>query len=320
MIELLLPPLQRAALQIGTLLLVGTLAWKVVLQGAVTNAFATAGRADEGGVLARRLERRVVRIALGIALALVLVWALRLYVQLLGFRDPFAPLREDLEFLLTGTFWGTVWIAQGGIVVLLALTLALLARSARTDDERPSGAAALLWPIAGMATGALVLSLAFSSHALSVESNRTLALAADTIHTLAAGAWLGSLAIILTHSWRTPDSEGLAFAAQLRAFSPIALGAVPLLLLAGSILSWHHLALPGDLWRTGYGRVLSAKIALVGVVLLFGFLNWRRGLPNLAAEAGRSSIRKQAAWELAVALLVLLLTAVLTGAERPGPG
>lgn len=321
MIELLLPPLQRAALQIGTLLLVGTLAWKVVLQGAITDAFTTAGREDEGGALARKLERRVVRIALAVALGLVLVWALRLYVQLLGFRDPFVPLREDLDFLLTGTFWGTVWIAQGGIVLLLALALALLTRSASTDREgKPSGTALSLWAVVALATGALVLSLALSSHALSVESNRTLALAADALHTLAAGAWLGSLAIILTHAWRAPDPEGLAFAAQLRAFSPIALAAVPLLLLAGSVLSWHHLTLPGDLWRTGYGRILSAKVALVGVVLLFGFLNWRRGLPSLDAEPGRSSVRRQAAWELAVALLVLLLTAILTGAGRPGPG
>jgi putative copper export protein len=164
---------------------------------------------------------------------------------------------------------------------------------------------------------ALALTLSLSSHALSVEGNRALAVAADLLHTITAGAWIGSLFWVLATA-KLPDMDrrGL-FGAQLQMFSPIAVVAVATLVLMGSYLAWEYLITLSDLWSSVYGLLLLAKIATAAAVLLAGFINWRRGMPNIDSPDTRSAIARRAAWEVGTAVLVLLLTGFLTGAPRP---
>ena len=53
------------------------------------------------------------------------------------------------------------------------------------------------------------------------------------------------------------------------------------------------------------------KLVLVAVVLGLGALNYRRLAPRLGSSAGDRALRRSAAWELVVANLVLVVTAVL---------
>src|SRR5690606_36023333 len=110
---------------------------------------------------------------------------------------------------------------------------------------------------------------------------------ADAVHGLAASAWIGSLALILLAGRAIQDAEvgRELFAAQIRAFSPVAIVCVGALVSMGVVLSWTHLTSVSDFWTMNYGRILSAKIFLAGAVFLAGFINWRRGVPALAAEA-----------------------------------
>jgi copper transport protein len=237
--------------------------------------------------------------------------------QVAAFRDPFVPLWEDVSFLLFETFWGTVWMAQGALLVLLAI--AFWRARAAGPSTTPGEAPAVWWITAALAV-AVVATLALSSHAMGVERGRAWFVAADALHGLTAGTWIGSLAVILAVG--RVGSGGAndvgAFAAQIRSFSPLALASGITLVVMGSLLSWTHVQSLANLVGTPYGRILAAKVGLAGVVFAAGFWNWRRGLPRCDHPEGAAALRARAAGEVFMALGVLLLTAVLVNSPKPG--
>lgn len=305
--ETLLYILQQSLLLAGTLLAVGCVAWRVLI------APRAAAQAGLDVAALSIVERRVAHMGLVAALALLPVWGLRLFVQLQGFRDPFVPISEDLSFLVGDTFWGTVWLAQGAVLLLLPVAFGLARASTNAERSRLSGG----WWASGALTTGLVLTLALSSHAMGVTSGRALAVAADGLHALAGGAWIGSLAFILLVGRDRADG-GPLFAGQLRAFSPVAVVCVITLTAMGVGLSWVHLSAWSDLWSTAYGRTLSLKVGVAGGALFLGLLNWRRGLPVVGTPEGDRRVRRQASAEVLLVVVVLVLTAVLTQTPKPG--
>ena len=297
---------QQWALFCGVVIVVGCVTWV----GAVAPRISAQVDRDGADGL-RRIERRVASIGAFAVVGLVAAWSLRMVVQVMGFRDPFVPLWEDVSFLLFETFWGTVWMAQGAALPILGAAF-WLARGPASVAPRSSWA----WWVAGGFVLALVATLALSSHAMGVDSGRSLIVAADAMHTLAAGAWIGSLGIILT-AGRWSEPGGGLFAAQLRRFSQVALVSVVALTSMGVVLSWTHLQTLSDLWTTGYGRVLSAKVGVVVLVLLLGFWNWRTGLRGLDTSDGAAKVQRGAALEVSLALGVLMLTAILVHQAKP---
>lgn len=267
--------------------------------GAATGAD-SAGDTDE---LHRRYAAQAARLGMLACAALLLVWALRLAVQVMEFRDPFEPLVNDVQFLLGATTWGNVWIAQGALLCWLGAGF-LLAAGRRGLGRM--GIALML----GVA--ALALTNAMSSHAMAGQQWRALGVAADMLHGLAAGAWLGSLAVVVV---LRGSREG--FATLLHVFSPLAQASVAVLLAAGVALSVYHLPSVDALWSTTYGRLLLAKTGVALCVMAAGYLNWRRGLPALAA-GGAAGVRRRIAFELGCAALVLAITAVLAGTGMEG--
>jgi putative copper export protein len=269
-------------------------------------------RAELGTIAAR-----VARLGMITALVLLLAWSLRMVAQVMAFRDPFVPLREDVSFLLFETFWGTVWMAQGVVLVLLAVAFLAARRTRGPEDPlRPSSA----WWAAGALVLGLAATLALSSHAMGVERGRPFLVAADALHALAAGTWIGSLAVILGVGRGALEAEGdpSAFAAQIRSFSPLALVSGLTLLAMGVLLSWTHVQTFANLFGTRYGRILTAKIGVAGAVFAAGFWNWRRGVPACDRPQGAAEVRSRAAGEVFFAVGVLLLTAVLVNSPKPG--
>jgi putative copper export protein len=304
---------QQWVLFSGTVLVVGCVAWRV--QVAPRAALALPG---EVGSALHGIESRVVRMGFRLALVLVGAWLLRMVVQVMGFRDPFVPLWDDVSFLLFETFWGTVWMAQGVVLTLLAAALRWAgAPGATPRAEGATYALGMAWSVVSILVVALTISLALSGHAVGADA-RSLAVTADAAHTLAAGGWVGSLAVILLVG---RPSEGHAdpsvFAAQIRAFSPMALVAGGGLVAMGVVLSWTHLHAVSDLWTSGYGRLLSAKVSLALVIFSLGFWNWKRGVPVCDRPEGAAAVRARAAWEVGLAVLVILLTAMLVHATKP---
>ena len=319
-IEASLPLLQRWIGHVSVLGLVGVAAWVAWVRRATPSRLRAGLSPEEAGSAIAALTGRVERIGLGAALGLLVAWSLAFVVQVAAFRDPFVPLREDVAFLLWNTSWGGAWLVQGSVGVVLLLVFLRLVRS-RGGARRKTGESGRMSAgrrsVAGLVL-LLPLTQALSGHAMGETGLiRVVAVGTDTMHGLAAGIWIGSLAVILLANGPAPRNRPL-LAAQLRAFSPLAVLGVSLLVAAGGILSVIHLSAVADLWQAVYGRTLLAKVTVAGVALALGYRNWRRGLPRIeetAAEAER--VRVRAATEVAVALAVLGLTAFLTTLPTP---
>ncbi len=145
---------------------------------------------------------------------------------------------------------------------------------------------------------------------------------ADGLHILGAGGWIGTLLLVVAVGLpvvlRLDASErGPAAGDLINAFSPVALGAAGLLALTGLIAAWVHLGALSALWQTGYGRTLILKLGVLAVVAGTGAYNWRWVRPALGDEVGAWRIRKSATVELAVAAVVLAITAFLVATPTP---
>jgi len=146
----------------------------------------------------------------------------------------------------------------------------------------------------------------------------------NPVHRLAAGFWIGTLFIVvvaglapLLRSAVVGERRGAFAAAMINAFSPLALGSAFVLVVFGVITAWRHLKVLAALWTTPYGYALIAKLSVVLVVVALGAWNWRRQRPLLGSESAAGAIRRSASAELAAALVVLILTAILVSLPTP---
>jgi putative copper export protein len=144
------------------------------------------------------------------------------------------------------------------------------------------------------------------------------------VHLLAGGLWIGTLfalvvaglGVVLRHP-AAPERRGAIASDLVHAFSPFALGMAAVLAFFGVILARSNLGQPSALWTTPYGKALIVKLCVVSVVVAFGAWNWRRQKPRLGTETAALSLRRSAWRELAAALVVLIITAILVSLPEP---
>lgn len=266
---------------------------------------------DNAATVATRAELVDGAARLGFLAALLLPIALGLVLwrQLAEFRDPFAPWTEDAALLL-GTSWGHTWTAAAIGAILAPLVFALC-RARR----------GWAWPVATLVVVGLSAFPALTGHAAGTEGLRPVTLVADTLHVLAAGAWIGGLAFVLfverRHGLSAPGTSLLPVLVPL--FSRLAIVGVAVLVVTGVVASWVHLGGLAALATTDYGRLLSIKLILVAVVLSLGATNWRVLTPRLGSPGGPADLYRAALAELALGQLVLLVTAVLVRTSPMAP-
>ena len=164
----------------------------------------------------------------------------------------------------------------------------------------------------GLGALAAVVALAgfpLSGHAATAEP-RWLTAPSLALHTLAIAFWLGACLPLLA-LLRGPAPTAVA---AVRRFSALAVPAVAVLIVTGTILSAVQVEAPGNLVGTGYGLLLLAKLA--GVAGLLAFAAWNRLRLTPALDAGQSrgpaQLRHSILAELALAGLVLAVTSGLT--------
>ena len=222
------------------------------------------------------------------------------------------------EVFATGQ-WGALWITRTAAVVA-ALILADQASSLRTGERR--GAVAL----AGVALSGVVMAvtISLSSHAAALSDIRP-ALAADMIHLLAVGVWVGGLPVLLLAAWdartgRSESSSSVGLTEIAARFSAVATVAVGLIVVTGVYSAWLQVVEPARLWSTEYGVVLVVKVALVVPLLALGGLNlgWTRPRLAVAGAIGRRArkvLQTLVAAEIVLAVTVLGVVGVLTERE-----
>lgn len=141
--------------------------------------------------------------------------------------------------------------------------------------------AASFWIVLGF------LAIAVSGHANSADP-RSLAIVTDWLHLLAGAVWIGGIAQIAV-AWLPlirDSSEGLrreVMRAVLGRFGQVALPAFAFVLTTGLINALIQLGSVPELWQSAYGRLLAAKISIVGVIALASFLHAIRLRPRLLA-------------------------------------
>jgi putative copper export protein len=230
--------------------------------------------------------------------------------QLLAFNLPPDPLLPDARLLLSQS-WGRAWSVEV-LLALLGVSGFLVARAAQTASSEAQAAAET---VCTLAVVALAFTPAFTGHAGSHQPI-VLSVGADGIHVLAAGTWLGTLAVLFaTATWSREG--GAALLERVRRFSPLALTAAPVVAITGLVSAWLRLTHLSDLWLTAYGRTLALKVALFLGVLALGWLNWRRRTARLAESGEPSAMRASMGAELLMTLAVLAATAFLLATPLP---
>jgi copper transport protein len=231
--------------------------------------------------------------------------------------------------------------------VVLAVALGALLRPVWRRGEVPSTGRV----VAGSALAAgLVLSTAAIGHPVAGEWPG-LAIAVTTVHVAAMVAWLGGLAGLLVAVLR-PEVPADDVAAVVPRYSRVAFVSVVALVVSGTVQAVREVESPTALFATTYGWVLVAKLILVAVVLAAAGVSrvWvqqrlgvrrsrpggRRsltahafaaaaddGVAEAAAARGHAQsesaaehvpeLRRSVLVEVAVAAVVLVLSAVLVG-------
>ncbi|HEV2265280.1 MAG TPA: copper homeostasis membrane protein CopD [Stellaceae bacterium] len=216
--------------------------------------------------------------------------------------------------VLMRTRIGEDWLLRLALAIAFGATLAWR-RHARVGDVAWIGLALSV---------ALLASLAWAGHGASDEgTDGKIHLAADLLHLIAAGAWLGSLAplaLLLTAARRGDTATTQAAAIATRRFSLMAMIGVAVLLASGIVNTWYLAGNVPALIGTLYGRLLLIKIALFLIMLTVAAVNRLRLTPRLvgaAPNAALAQLRRNALIESGLGLGILAIVGVL-GILPPG--
>jgi putative copper resistance protein D len=135
----------------------------------------------------------------------------------------------------------------------------------------------------------------------------TLGGVAVAVHTLAAALWCGVLAALVL----TVHHRG-QWARVLPRFSQMSLVCVAALLAGGVVGASTLFGSPSQLYTTGYGRLLSAKVVVTAVLIALAWRNRTMWLPAARSHRATAVVsRSRARIELAIMAVALTLAAAL---------
>jgi len=219
-----------------------------------------------------------------------------------------------------GSTYGRPLLLRVLAVALSVPVLGLWPRLKEGEDAGPGAVAA--------AGNALLLAASFALTGHAAEASpRVLGELADGVHLLAAGTWLGGLAVLLAAylpSLRAARAGGAENAGDggagpvLQRWSAVAMTCVALLLATGSYQAWRETRSLDALTGTTYGRLLVAKLCLVAVLLgaaaVARALLARRRAGSAGTTGATGSVgglRRAVGVEALVGIAVLAVTSVL---------
>jgi copper transport protein len=162
---------------------------------------------------------------------------------------------------------GMIWLARTALTLVLGALAGWL--------PPPGQGSAWRWWVALALAGTILFTFSLNSHSAALQQGATLALAFDWLHLAAMTAWLGGLipmVIAIRAARRTPE-RALSLAMLIPRFSWLAAGCIALLIVSGIYAYVLHINRLDLLTATTYGRALTIKLGLFGVLLLLGGLN-----------------------------------------------
>ena len=236
---------------------------------------------------------RVLRLGALCALLAVASGIFRLGYQLLLLGEQGSGWRLDSGLdLLFATRWGGLWFVRETALVVAAV---LLSRRARAVAATGPGR---WWQLAtGCAVVVAGAAHALTSHASALEPSSALAVIADALHVLSAGAWLGGVAALAVAVWPAgsldrEDSRALGRACRTP-FAECMAVSVGMVVATGLYSAGRQVASVDGLLTTSYGHVLLVKIGIVLAAGILGAANFV--LLRTLARRGRGRFARLAA-------------------------
>jgi putative copper resistance protein D len=263
-------------------------------------------------------DRTIKLLWIGLALSIVsaLAWLCLLSARITG--KPFDEVVADdtIWVVLSRTQFGFAW--QLRLLLGLALAVCLLTR--RTKDN-----AAPIWQgvLATLLADGYLGSLAFAGHGQEgLGSERNIHLAADFLHLIAAGLWLGGLiplAVLLACLCRFREQSWVSAACTVTGrFSNIGMLAVGILLVSGTLNASFLVGGIENLIDTRYGLWLLLKMTLFAAMVGLATINRQYLLPRLCGEVGIDRGARTVRWlvrstlvEIALGLGVIVIVGMI---------
>jgi copper transport protein len=270
------------------------------------------------------VDRRRVRVLLWVALGVGVVAGL----VAIAVQAPYASGRALTDALKPSQWSEVLRTSSGRAWGLRVLVLAIVGAGLLLTLERLRTQA---WRVVGvLAAGALFVLVAMGGHGTTGRWP-AIGLLATVAHLGGMSVWIGGLTVLLVGVLRDPDPhDGLA---RVRTFSPIAFGAVVVIVVSGVIQAYRQVGSIDALTNTDYGRLLLIKTAfvVVAVTVAWGSRRLIQGSPEpapvaLAAGAAvlerrdtddgsvrrtRRRLRRTVGAEVALAAAVLAVTSLL---------
>jgi len=280
--------------------------------GALTFVTAIAGRRLDVDAAMQPLRRSVASIlswSVVVALVSWLAWLAVQVPEMTGVALRHALGDSTFWQVLRDTSFGHAWSARLLLIVALAALLALRRRSV------PDAHRAVIDAAATAAGAAAIATLAATGHsAADAGYDRFVHIAANALHLIAAGAWLGAL-LPLAMALRVATDPVQAYGLVQR-FSTVGFAAVGVLIATGIVNSLYLVASWPALFGTEYGRLLIAKIALFAVMVALAAANRLRSTPQLVrggvGPVGAAvRIARNARLEAALGGVILAIVGVL---------
>ena len=213
---------------------------------------------------------------------------------------------SSLEELLD-TPVGDALVGRALAIVAVGAALIVLLIGWRSTTIRRIAYAAL-----GLASLAAIAVHVEAGHAGAGGWSSTITVTAQVAHFAAAGVWFGGLAALLVGIRGRPSA---AKTEAVRRFAWVALAALLVVVVTGTVRAVDELASFGDLFSTGYGRAIIAKVLLIAGIVALAFRNRRRAMPRAGKDL--EPLRRTSRAELVLAASAVAVAAVL-GSLAPG--
>jgi len=274
-------PYVRAVHFAATIVAAGALIFAVIV---AAPAFALeAGIIDPAVKRWERCSTGLIWASLGVAALSGAMWLVLLAGEI--YAEPIAEVWRDggIWTVATQTRFGEVSLIRLMAAALLAAALpGMTGRSARSS-----------WR-----AGALVLAVviligpAWTGHAGATPGVAgEFPLAADALHLLAAGAWLGGLvplAMLLAIAGQQKEPRWAAIiATAVQRFSVLGVISVGTLLASGIANGWYQIGTFTNLFATIYGQLVLIKVALFAAMIALACVNRFYLTPRLAGAVRR---------------------------------
>lgn len=260
---------------------------------------------------------KIVWISLAVSIASALAWLCLLSMRI-GRKDFNDAIADGTVWLvLSQTQFGLAWQMRllFGVLLGACLWLCRKTRNARIAHS--------LTILSALLASAYLGSLAFAGHGTEgLGFWQNIHLAADFLHLIAAGLWLGALVplVLLLVYLRRFQEDGWALAA-VRAgsrFSSLGIIAVGALLVSGTINAAFLLGGMHSLIDTSYGRLLLLKVALFAAMVCLAGINRQYLLPRLSDSSGADQASdtaqrfiRSALVEIALGLAIVCIVGLL---------